>query len=360
MAVSRKLKEFYLRFWDIPETFTANTIARIQELKKLKSYTSKLKIKLTREQKKEIRDFWKPYARISTDWALFHYAQNGKFDPKYFPATIYFTKVDQHFNSRKLGSGFNDKNYYSRIFPDIAQPKTIVRKIGGLLYDENYALIDLETAVSKIMAEEDVITKPSQESGSGRGIIFWKTQESEKEIREFLTDDYERDYIIQGIVNQHPDLAKPHPSSLNTVRIATIMFPEGVYILSSVYRMGVSGSRVDNATAGGVSVGINEDGSLKKIGYYVEGNPTESHPDGFVFDGAKIPSYDKMVETVKKAAQYIGNFRLVSWDLSVSPEGEVILIESNMRKGGIRIHQVDNGALFGEHTERVLKEIYKK
>ena len=124
--------------------------------------------------------------------------------------------------------------------------------------------------------------------------------------------------------------------------------------------MGVSGSRVDNATAGGVSVGINADGTLKKIGYYVEGNPTQSHPDGFVFEGYGIPSYAQMVETVTRAAQYIGNFRLVSWDLSADENGEVVLIESNMRKGGIRIHQIDNGPMFGDVTEKVLNEVFKK
>ena len=29
-----------------------------------------------------------------------------------FPNTLYYTKIDQHFNQRKLGWGFNDKNYY--------------------------------------------------------------------------------------------------------------------------------------------------------------------------------------------------------------------------------------------------------
>ena len=67
-----------------------------------------------------------------------------------------------------------------------------------------------------------------------------------------------------------------------------------------------------------------------------------------------------MVETVTRAAQYIGNFRLVSWDLSADENGEVILIESNMRKGGIRIHQIDNGPMFGEVTEKVLNEVFKK
>ena len=48
----------------------------------------------------------------------------------------------------------------------------IVRNINGILLDENYRQIPYEIAKRKITERDEVICKPSQESGSGRGILF--------------------------------------------------------------------------------------------------------------------------------------------------------------------------------------------
>ena len=71
-----------------------------------------------------------------------------------------------------------------------------------------------------------------------------------------------------------------------------------------------------------------------------------------------MPEFDRMLETVKRAAQYTGNFRLVGWDMSVDEDGNIVLIEANMRKGGIGPIQCLHGPFFGEMTERVLDEVF--
>lgn len=360
MPVSRKVKAFYNSIWEKPELFVANCITVYQEKKKLNKYLDKT-FELTLSEKQDIENFWKPYGGVSTDWCRYYYSKNGIFDPKYIPNTLYYTKIDQHFNNRKLGWGFNDKNYYSLIFPDVLQPKIIVRKIGCLLFSNDYKLIDIDTAIRKLRDEEEVIVKPTQETGSGRGISFFKTNEYEKKLRDFLSDKFERDYVIQTIVQQHDSLASIYPKALNTIRVTTLMMNDGVHVLSSVLRMGTGGSRVDNASNGGVSVGINKEGYLNKFGHILyEGTATDKHPDGFIFEGFQVPEFKAIIDTVKRLAQYTGNFRLVSWDMTVDRNCNVVLIESNMRKGGIAIHQFNNGSLFGELTERVLQEVFEK
>ncbi len=79
-----------------------------------------------------------------------------------------------------------------------------------------------------------------------------------------------------------------------------------------------------------------------------------------MFDGFKVPSYDKAVSLVKKVHPLIPHFRLVSWDIAIDNEGEPVLIEANMRKGGINLNQFNNGPLFGDLTERVLDEVFEK
>ncbi len=365
MAVSKKIKTLYFSLFEKPETFAANTIEKLQANINLKRNIDR-KFKLTREQKKEIKEFWKPYCRVSTKWAQYYVAKNGIFDPKYIPNDLYYTKIDQHFNSRKLGYGFNDKNYYSKIFAEIKQPEVVVRKINGMIFDENYKQISAEDAKNRILENNEVICKPSQETGSGRGIMFFDNSNISK-IDEFLTDASYDDYIVQKLIEQNSELDKVHKGSINCIRITSVLFEDGVHVLSAVLRMGFGNSKVDNATAkdnagyDGMSCGIDENGCLKKYAHgYTSGKNCEKHPDGLVFEGFKIPSFDRAVELVKAAHPLIGHFRLVSWDVAIDKDGDPVLIEANMRKGGINFHQFNNGPLFGELTEKVLDEVFKR
>lgn len=365
MAVSKRVKAIYNGFFDGIETFAANSIITFQEQQHLKKYIDK-EVSLNREQKEQIREYWAPYCRISPKWALYYSAKNGHFDPRYIPNTLYYTKIDQHFNARKLGYGFNDKNYYSLLFQTANQPDTLVRNIGGLYFDREYRQITFEDAVKLILTQNEVIVKPSQESGSGRGILFFNYDQID-DIRQYLMDKREQNYLVQAIVRQHPALEKIHKGSVNCIRICSILLDDGVHILSSVLRMGFGNSRIDNATAkdnshfDGVSCGINKNGSLKKYAYgYNTGLRMEKHPDGVEFNNFVIPSYVEAIDMVKECHQRIGNFRLVSWDIAIDSKGVPILIEANMRKGSINFHQFNNGPLFGDLTSRVLDEVFRK
>lgn len=365
MAVSKKLKAIYNGFFDGIETFAANTISNFQEERDLRRYIDKSS-RLTAEQKKSVNNFWEGVYRVSPKWALYYSAKNGQFDPRYIPNTLYYTKIDQYFNARKLGYGFNDKNYYSKIFADFKQPRVLVRKINGMIFDENYNQISVEDAFALITSENEVICKPSQETGSGRGIQFFRKSDIER-IRKFLNDRTYDDYIVQALIKQHPTLNEVHEGSINTYRICSLLMEDGVHILSSVLRMGVGSSKVDNATAkdnakyDGMTCGIDEFGKLKKYAYgYHTGQRYEQHPDGLLFEGFQLPAFDKAVELVKQAHPRIAHFRLVSWDIAIDEDGDAVLVEANMRKGGINFHQFNNGPLFGDLTEKVLDEVFGK
>ena len=178
-------------------------------------------------------------------------------------------------------------------------------------------------------------------------------------ISQFLNDKNETDYIIQKIIEQHEDLNKVHSGSVNSLRIVSILMQDGVYILSSNLRMGVDSGRVDNVTAGGISCGINNDGTLKKYATsYYTGEKFEKHPQGLIFEGYKVPSYENAIKLVIEAHPLIPHFRLVSWDIAIDKDGNPVLIEANMRKGGINLNQFNNGPLFGDLTEKVLDEVF--
>lgn len=357
MAVSKKAKYLYNAIFDGMETWAANIIQVYQEKRLLKKYAPKEPI--PKEYAKAYKAYWSRYGSFSPLWGWYYAARNGNMDVRYVPHTLYYTKIDQHFNARKLGYGFNDKNYYAKIFAGIKQPETIVRIFGDILTDADYRQISVEQATSLILEQEEVICKPSQESGSGRSIEFWKTADAIDTIRQFLSE-HDGAYIVQKVLKQHDKLNEVHAGSINSLRICSILLKDGVHILSSCLRMGVDKARIDNVTAGGISVGIHPDGTMDEFAYnYFTGEHTAVHPQGFVFKGQTVPSYDKAVELVKEAHPIIGHFRLVSWDIAIDNEGDPVLIEANMRKGGINLNQFSNGPLFGDLTEQVLDEVFR-
>lgn len=177
-----------------------------------------------------------------------------------------------------------------------------------------------------------------------------------------IPGEIDTDILIQRELFQHADLAAFNPTSVNTLRLYSVLDKTGkTKVYSSVLRVGVGDTRVDNYSSGGISCGIDQNGTLRKYGYYKSGERTDKHPvSGIVFNGYVIPSYDKAVDLVKKAHPMVPHFRSVSWDIAITNTGDVILIEANMSRGGVDLLQLSNGPLFGEDTKMILDEVFKK
>ena len=84
-----------------------------------------------------------------------------------------------------------------------------------------------------------------------------------------------------------------------------------------------------------------------------------THPtSGAVFSDSVIPNFDECKDLVCKLAPRITSFsRLTSWDLSITEDGEPILIEVNLAYGGLFFHQIANGPVFGNITKDIIDEV---
>ena len=168
----------------------------------------------------------------------------------------------------------------------------------------------------------------------------------------------QKNYIVQKYLVQHDDIKIFHPESLNTMRIMTLRLGEKILHVSSVFRMGRNNSAVDNFGSGGVSSGIDKDGKLKKYAFDVTYNRYEAHTNSKIkFEGYQIPKYSDAVELCKKLHTELLHFDLVSWDIAISQQSEVYLIEYNILGPSIDLHQLSNGPLFGELTDEVIASL---
>lgn len=320
---------------------------------------------LTSAQKKEIQRFWAPYCHIGNDaWKWFEFYNSITETPAelkyYIPEGIYYSTVDPHFSKVKECGIIDDKNLYDLFFSDILQPTTICRKQGSLFLNSDYQIISLSQAKELIRQAGEVIIKPTRDSCGGSGICFVGPDTDDASLQEALSPEA---IIVQAIVKQHPTLSAIHPQSLNTIRIMTMIRNGHVTPVSAVLRIGTGSARVDNAHSGGVVRGINANGELKPTArnlYGTKFTPTNAQSDdNQVIMAASIPSFNECVNLVCRLAPRLSEFtHLASWDLSVNEAGQPVLIEVNLTYGGVDVHQLCNGPIFGKQTAEILNEVF--
>jgi hypothetical protein len=125
--------------------------------------------------------------------------------------------------------------------------------------------------------------------------------------------------------------------------------------------MGKDGGRMDNGCAGGLNAGIQADGRLKKRGFNLMGDQFQCHPtSGASFEDCLIPNYSDVVDLVTRSHNKLLHSKLVTWDIAIGEDGSPVMIEFNLFCGGIAPHQLNNGPLFGDLTEDVLKAVFKQ
>lgn len=139
--------------------------------------------------------------------------------------------------------------------------------------------------------------------------------------------------IFQHVLQQHQDLNYLNNSSVNTIRITTVQGVSGaINIFSSFLRLGsAENSFVDNISAGGLAVGVNENGILDKYGFKHKsfGTKLEKHPiSNTVFEGYQLPFWAEIKELVKNAHKQFYYIQSIGWDVAVTPSGPV-LVEGN-------------------------------
>lgn len=319
---------------------------------------------LTVQEKSEAKEYWKKYTDISLAFHNYYKNKTGVFYRDYIPEDIYYTKIDPHFNNIAEANYLDNKCYYGWIFHGIPMPMTICKRMNGIWLlgeDEVVSIERLDAIVSK---EKSLFVKAATNSYGGAGVYYVSGEQGN--IFEALLkviDDMHGDIIVQKPLSQHADLARVNESSVNTIRVLSLLNRDGtVDVFSVVLRMGISGAKVDNASKGGITCGVSEDGRCKEHGYYSyvnSGKCLTEHPTSKVkFSDIAIPSFEELIATVKKAHAKIPHFRLVSWDMAVDSDGVPNLIEANLFNGEVDFHQLNNGPLFKDKTEAILDEVY--
>ena len=99
----------------------------------------------------------------------------------------------------------------------------------------------------------------------------------------------------------------------------------------------------DNNSSGGMVCGTDEKGSLKEYGYYGSGKRVNKTEFNLVLTGFVIPACNEALDMVKELHSKVPYFKIISWDIAINEENDIVLIEYNTYRQDVRIHQLANG-----------------
>ncbi len=198
--------------------------------------------------------------------------------------------------------------------------------------------------------------------GKGIQIIDMTQIEDKKSYLKKLINEYcngfKDGFIVEELIVQVPELAQFHSSSVNSVRIATIRYKEGVEVIAAFFRTGRGGNVVDNAGAGRLFGTIDiQTGTVNAVGDEF-GNHYTKHPDSMLeMVGFTIPRWNEAIQMAKELAVIVDGNHYAGWDLALTQNGWV-MVEGNAR--GQFVWQIPLQKGYLKEANEILKRFGKK
>ncbi len=321
---------------------------------------------LSFEQKQAIDELYiGNYGRkIPYTWHQHFTAFTGNFDKNYFPELLFIPEFEHFMNLKKENCiALADKSITGLLAKalEIDSPKIIVSATGGIFRDERFQQIDVSQVISILSEIGEVFCKPSIDSSSGMGcrvvdLKAGKDKISGKSI-ETILNELGKDFLIQEKIQCHEKVKALHPNSVNTFRVMTYRWKDGIRVLPVIMRIGQGKSFLDNAHAGGMFIAINNDGQLHKTAFTEFHESFEVHPDSkIIFKDHIIPFVPQVIETAKRLHMAYPDIGVISWDFTIGRNGSPILIEANLMYQSVWLPEIAHGCgAFREDTAEILR-----
>ena len=127
-------------------------------------------------------------------------------------------------------------------------------------------------------------------------------------------------------------------------------------MLGAALRIGKTGSKVDNASSGGVIVGVDDNGKLAQCVYDKYGNASTIY-NGIDFSNEEftIPNFEMVKAFAIKICKRLPHMRLFALDIVLNESNTPKLIEVNTQNFSVKFLQLTKQPVFGEFTNDVIE-----
>ena len=241
---------------------------------------------------------------------------------------------------------------------NIEFPHCFVRCVNQEYYDNDMRQISRQEAIDICARQISLVVKDSIDSAGGNGVEIVRLEQlsgvERIDVVNRVLDERKRDFVIQECIKQHSSFARFCQSSINTLRVTTLYLNGRYSTLSIVLRHGREKAKVDNWGAGGVIIGVHEDGRLYERGYDIKMNEY-INIDGTPYDSIvldQVPAMLKKIEEAHKTQFSLCKF--IGWDVCFNESNEPVVIELNASQPGVIGEQLCTGPIFGDRTQEVV------
>ena len=311
---------------------------------------------LAKAQEDAIQAFWANYhVKPDLEWFRLFYAKTGNETPEYVTDPIFHQKIKIAMNEPAFANVWGDKAYIDHFVKGVKTVECVVRNVNGRFLNNQFELIDQKQAQEIMDRYEALVIKPSTNTHTGIGVeLIHAPFDLGK-----LTNEYKKNFVIQVPLRQHPDMGKLNASSINTMRINSVLFETEAHVMSAFVKVGQAGEFADNHGKDRYFIGIREDGTY--MDYAIDHNLKKHStiPSGFAFAGQPVPFFDRVCAAVEKAHKCIPHFGFAYWDICVNESGEPVIVEINLRNPDTNIAQVTGNPFLGKYTEQIMEYISK-
>lgn len=232
-------------------------------------------------------------------------------------------KFVKKLNEKEYWHLFNNKNEFNELFREYIK-RDYIYPVSA----------DKEKTIEWLKKHEVFFAKPN-DGQCGKNIEKIKTAEWKNDFEKlynYLVDN--KLELLEEPIVQCDEMNRLNSSSVNTVRMVTVMNDEDeVTIIATFSRIG-NGKVVDNFNSGGMTARIDvESGKIIEDAVNKNGELFEKHPlTDTTIKGFQIPNWEEAKNVVKAAAKLSKHVRYVGWDVGLSVKGPV-LVEGNQFPG---------------------------
>jgi len=310
---------------------------------------------LSKQELQQIHEVW-PWLQLNNKdliWVRMYKKEHG-FDP-YFITDWQLHFILKQTNPYKQVVSLQNKAMVDVYFPEIPFPHNYLKNVRGVYWHDG-EIMNVEKAAESIIKENIklFVIKPSVDSGCGKGvkIIRLDSENNNQEYLQKLLQSYNKDFVIQEVLRQHPAIQELNPSSINSCRVTSI-FINGVFTYSTILKVGKAGSDVDNWHSSYL-IGVDDMGVVCGKGYDNRLNSVSKTDNGKVFWGTKLPCFEEMIARIKQwHIKYFPNIGVIGWDVIVDENNQIKVIEINTDSPGVLGEQFCSGPFFKEHNRSI-------
>ncbi|MEM1376648.1 MAG: sugar-transfer associated ATP-grasp domain-containing protein [Pseudomonadota bacterium] len=261
------------------------------------------------EQIREVVWLWRRYDRFPRDYFRMQaYRVGGKAYKQIIPRST-VRKARDWIRPTRERIEVSDKRLFRKIMEAAALP--VVREVlfieDGVVMDSDDVRLTRNIARDRILAEPNGVFIKPIDGSLGRNTFV---ASNDTFLDEF---SFQGGWLVQPRLNQHPDLNRLFPNSINTLRVHSYVENDTVLLDLAILRMGSGQSIVDNASSGGLhaSVDLNTGRLLtlptQKYDFDPTGKVYPVHPDtGTDMTNFTVPMIDQIRDWLR---QLLCNFQ---------------------------------------------------